>query len=350
MSRFRKNVENLHPYVPGEQPEADADVIKLNTNENPYPPSPRAVEALRTIGSDLLRRYPQPLADVFRDAVGKTLNFDPSWVLAGNGSDDLLTQLIRAVVEPGRPVAYPTPTYVLYRTLAEIQDAPTEEVPYNDNYDLPIDALSKIDAPLTIIANPNSPSGTVITIKELQDLADRLQGILAIDEAYVGFSNSSAIELTRQSDRIIVLRTLSKSHGLAGLRLGFAVAQPSLLSGLTKVKDSYNVDAVAAYVGTAAIQDINYSQDVARRIVASRGKLIAAMTTLGFHVWPSQANFILVRHPHAAAGQLYETLKAQGILVRYFAEPKLSDTLRITVGTDDQNDQLLKALTSLLSS
>ena len=147
-----------------------------------------------------------------------------------------------------------------------------------------------------------------------------------------------------------MLRTLSKSHGLAGLRLGFAVAQPSLLSGLIKVKDSYNVDAVAAYVGTAAIQDINYSQDVARRIVASRGKLIAAMTTLGFHVWPSQANFILVRHPHAAAGQLYETLKAQGILVRYFAEPKLSDTLRITVGTDDQNDQLLKALTSLLSS
>ena len=198
MSRFRKNVKNLHPYVPGEQPEADADVIKLNTNENPYPPSPRAVEALRTIGSDLLRRYPQPLADVFRDAVGKTLNFDPSWVLAGNGSDDLLTQLIRAVVEPGRPVAYPTPTYVLYRTLAEIQDAPTEEVPYNDDYDLPIDALSKIDAPLTIIANPNSPSGTVITIKELQDLADRLQGILAIDEAYVGFSDNSAIELTRQ--------------------------------------------------------------------------------------------------------------------------------------------------------
>ena len=350
MSRFRKNVENLHPYVPGEQPAADADVVKLNTNENPYPPSPRAVEALQLIQSDLLRRYPQPLADVFRDAVGNTLNFDPSWVLAGNGSDDLLTQLIRAVVEPGRPVAYPTPTYVLYRTLAEIQDAPTEEAPYDDDYNLPVDALSQIDAPLTIVASPNSPSGTATTIKELEDLASRLQGVLAIDEAYVGFSNSSAIELTRQSSRIIVLRTLSKSHGLAGLRLGFAIAQPSLLSGLAKIKDSYNVDAVAAYVGAAAIQDVAYAQDIARRIIVSRNKLVAAITTLGFHVWPSQANFILVRHPHAEAHQLYEALKAQGILVRYFAEPQLTDTLRITVGTDDQNERLVKALTPLVSS
>ena len=347
MSFFRPAIDALDGYVPGEQPD-QPDVVKLNTNENAYPPSPRALEALRAVEADILRRYPHPSADEFRRSAAAVLDVEPGWILAGNGSDDLLTMLMRAVAAPDRAVAYPAPTYVLYRTLAAMQEAPVIETPFDDAYTLPVDALVRAAAALTIVANPNSPSGTATPLDVLDTLAARLDGVLAVDEAYVEFADRSALDLVRKSDRVIVLRTLSKSHGLAGLRLGFAVAQPRLLEGLAKVKDSYNVDAVAARVGAAAIRDIDYTRDTVARIRDARQRLTASLTALGFRVWPSQANFVLARPPDGDARRLHEGLRSRGVLVRHFDEPRLAEALRITVGTEAQNEHLTATLAALM--
>jgi histidinol-phosphate aminotransferase len=349
MSRFRPALDRLAAYVPGEQPPDDADVVKLNTNENPYPPSPRALAVLRDVGGEALRRYPHPLADTFRRSAAEVLGIEPDWILAGNGSDDLLTMLFRAVTGPGRTVAYPAPTYVLYRTLAAIQGAPVREIPFDEDYTLPADALADAGAALTLVANPNSPSGTAAPIEQLTGLAERTAGVLAVDEAYVAFADSSALDLVRRHENVIVLRTLSKSHGLAGLRLGFGVAHPDLLSGLNKVKDSYNVDAVAAAVGAAAIRDVAYTRETVARIRATRARLTEALAARGFRVWPSAANFVLARPADGDARRLHEGLKARGVLVRYFAEPGLADKLRITVGTDEQTARLLSRLAELMA-
>lgn len=348
MSRFRPAIDALAPYVPGEQPPAGAAVVKLNTNENPYAPSPRALAALGAVDGETLRRYPHPFADTFRRSAADVLGIDPAWILVGNGSDDLLTMLFRAVTGTGRMVAYPAPTYVLYRTLAAIQGAPVLEVPFDEDYTLPVDALADAGAALTMVANPNSPSGTAAPVEQLAELADRTTGVVAVDEAYVAFAETSALELVRRNERVIVLRTLSKSHGLAGLRLGFGVAHPDLLAGLAKVKDSYNVDAVAAAVGAAAIRDVAYTRATVARIRAARARLTAALAGHGFRVWPSQANFVLARPADGNARRLYEGLRDRGVLVRYFAEPALADKLRITVGTEEQTTRLMSVLADLL--
>ena len=349
-SLFRPTIETLEAYAPGEQPAPNADVVKLNTNENPYPPSPRALAELTQVTAEDLRRYPHPYADAFRHAVADVLGTDASHVLAGNGSDEVLTMLMRSVTDAARGVTYPVPTYVLYRTLAEIQGAPTFEVPYEDAFTLPVEALLETRAPLTIVANPNSPSGAVASLDELATLATRCAGVLVIDEAYVEFAASDALDLTRRFDNVLVLRTLSKSHALAGLRLGYAVGDPSLLAGLAKVKDSYNVDAVAARVGTAALRDTAYTAETSRRICRTRRQLADRLEAMGFQVWPSQANFLLVRPPGGAAGQLYRYLKAEGVLVRYFDAPGLADKLRVTVGTDDQTSRLLAVVDAWLTT
>ena len=349
MSRFRPAVEQLEAYTPGEQPPDNADIVKLNTNENPYPPSPRALAALDAVDPESLRRYPHPLADAFRRSAAEVLGVEPEWILAGNGSDDLLTMLFRAVTGAGRPAAYPVPTYVLYRTLAAIQGAPVLEIPFDEEYALPVDALADAGAALTLVANPNSPSGTAAATDQLARLADRTTGVLAVDEAYVAFAGASALDLVRRHGHVIVLRTLSKSHGLAGLRLGFGIARPELLSGLSRVKDSYNVDAVAAAVGAAAIRDVAYTRETVARIRATRTRLGAALAARGFRVWPSEANFVLARPADGDARRLYEGLKQRGVLVRYFAEPGLADKLRITVGTEEQTSRLLDRLGDLMS-
>jgi len=345
---FRPAVDTLEPYVPGRQPAAGARVVKLNTNENPYPPSPRAMAALAALDGDELRRYPDPSSREFREAAAEALDVDPAWILAGNGSDDVLTMLVRSVTGPGRPVVYPAPTYVLYRTLAGIQEAPVVEVPFDDDFVLPVAALAEAGGALTFVANPNSPSGTAAPVPTLARLADSLDGLLVVDEAYVAFAEADALDLVRRRPNVVVLRTLSKSHGLAGLRLGYAVAPPAVIEGLGKVKDSYNVGAVANRVGAAAIRDVDYARRIAARIVESRGALAAHLRELGCRVWPSQANFLLVRPPRGDAARLHHQLEASGVLVRYFDEPALAETLRITVGTDAENAALLDALRQIL--
>jgi len=350
MSFFRDNIESLQPYVPGEQPAAGRKVIKLNTNENPYPPSPAAMKVLREFDADALRRYPHPFAQRVRDAAAKVFDVPAECVLVGNGSDELLTMIMRGVAAPGRAVVYPTPTYVLYPTLAKIQDAQTVEVPFDEDYNLPLDALADAGGAVTFVASPNSPSGASAGNEQLRELASRCDGLVVVDEAYADFADTTALELVGDCGNLLVLRSLSKGYSLAGLRVGFAVADPAVIETLSKVKDSYNVDAVACAAGAAAIDDQAHKNANAEKVKASRTRLAGALAGCGFRVWPSQANFLLARPPAGDAQRLYEGLKACGILVRYFQQPRLDDKLRITVGTDRQNDELVSAVKKLLKA
>ncbi|MHC4294284.1 MAG: histidinol-phosphate transaminase [Planctomycetota bacterium] len=344
MSYFRDNIEKMSGYVPGEQPAAGTEVIKLNTNENPYPPSPKAMAVLREFGEDQLRRYPHPLAEQFREVVSGVLGVPVDWILPGNGSDDLIVMITRACASADRPIVYPVPTFEFYLTQGCIQQAGPVEVPFDDDFNLPIEQLIAAGGAVTFIANPNSPSGTTATCEQLEELAKNLSGVLAIDEAYVDFADADALELTRKYDNVVVLRSLSKGYSLAGLRVGFAIANPDMLEGLAKVKDIYNVSALGCVVAAAAFADQNYKNENAEKIKASRRTLASELEKLGFRVFPSQANFLLVRPPAGDAEAIYQTLKRRRILVRYFKGPRLSDKLRITVGTDEQNAALIEAL------
>ncbi len=347
---FRSNVNAMASYVPGEQPPRGTPIIKLNSNENPYPPSPAALEVLRNIDGEWLRRYPEPFGGEFRQAASKVLGIPSDWIIVGNGSDEVLSIVIRACTEQGRKVVYPMPTYVLYRTLTEMQAADVLEIPYQENYSLPIEEIIAADGAVTFIASPNSPSGHVVPGEDLRKLASTLSGVLVIDEAYVDFATENALDLVREYENVILIRTLSKGYSLAGLRLGFGIANPQLLSGLFKVKDSYNIDAIACAVATAAITDQEYKNACVAKIKASKNQLATDLKQLGFIVWDSQANFLLVQPPQGNAEYLYQKLKEQQILIRYFKQPGLEDKLRISIGTDEQNQTLVQALTSLLKT
>jgi histidinol-phosphate aminotransferase len=347
---FRSNVDAMASYIPGEQPQRGTQIIKLNSNENPYPPSPAALAVLQNIDGEWLRRYPEPFAGDFRQAASQVLGVPSDWIIVGNGSDELLSVVIRACAEPGRKVVYPMPTYVLYRTLAQMQNADIAEIPYSDDYRLPLEELIATNGSVTFIASPNSPSGHVVATDDLRKLASHLSGVLVIDEAYIDFTEENALALVKEHENVIVMRTLSKGYSLAGLRLGFGVANPKLLQGLFKVKDSYNIDAIACAIGTAAITDQAYKNACVVKIKASRNQLVTDLKQLGFHVWDSQANFLLAQPPKGNAEYLYQKLKEQGILIRYFQQPGLDNKLRITVGTDEQNQILVEALIYLLQT
>jgi histidinol-phosphate aminotransferase len=347
---FRSAINAMTGYVPGEQPKPGTPIIKLNTNENPYPPSPEAIAVLRNLDSEWLRRYPDPFAKEFCQAVSEALDVPADWIIVGNGSDELLNVLIRACAEGSdRQVVYPTPTYVLYRTLAAMQPAEVVEIPYPPNFQLPLDELVVANGAITFIASPNSPSGHSVPLADLRWLAERVSGIVVVDEAYVDFADYSALPLVEEFDNILILRTLSKGYSLAGLRLGFGIANPKLLAGLFKIKDSYNIDAIATMVGAAAMRDRAYKDLCAEKVKTSRAKLTVSLKNLDFTVLDSQGNFVLATPPKGNAEQLYLQLKARGILVRYFKQPELEDKLRITVGTEEQNQTLIKALVSLQS-
>ena len=349
MSYFRPAVDTLRPYVPGRQPAAGARVVKLNTNENPYPPSPRALTALEAIDGDGLRRYPSPFSREFREAAAETLDIDPAWVLAGNGSDDLLTMLVRSVTGPGRPVVYPTPTYVLYRTLAGIQEAPVVEVPFSDDFVLPVAALAEAGGALTFVANPNSPSGTAAPVPTLAYLADSVDGLLVIDEAYVAFAEADALDLVRRRTNVVVLRTLSKSHGLAGLRLGYAVAPPAVIEGLVKVKDSYNVGTVANRVGgrghprhrLRAARGRAHRQEPPQPRRPPPGAGVPGVAQPGeLPAGPAAGRRRRPRPPPARG------VRGAGALLRPAGPGR--GPVRITVGTDRENATLLDALQQVL--
>ena len=347
-SYFRPNVDAMEGYVPGEQPKPGTNIIKLNTNENPYPPSPDAIAVLRTLDSEWLRRYPDPYANEFRQAISQVLDIPTDWIMVANGSDELLNVVVRACAERDRRVVYPMPTYVLYRTLTQMQPADIVEIPYGEDLRLPIEALAAANGAVTFIASPNSPSGHTVPLADLRKLAANVSGVLVVDEAYVDFAEETALPLVREFENVIIARTLSKGYSLAGLRLGFGIANPSLLRGLFKVKDSYNVDAIACAVGAAAMRDQAYKNACAEKVKTSRAKLASELKQLGFRLWDSQTNFFLAQPPQGNAEEIFLALKQQGILVRYFKQPGLEDKLRITVGLDEHNQKLVEVLRPLV--
>lgn len=329
-------------YVPGEQPQ-DRRYIKLNTNENPYPPSPQVIEAVRAAAHEDLRLYPDPVANALRDRAAAVYGVRRENILVGNGSDELLSLIMRACVSRGDRVVYPYPTYSLYDTLVTIEEGEVVHLPYAEDFSLP-SGLAAAGGRVTLVCHPNSPSGTAVPMAALAALARDVPGLLIIDEAYVDFADASALELVQRYDNVIVLRTFSKSFSLAGMRVGLAFAAAGLIDQFLKVKDSYNVTRLSIVAATAALEDLAWMTANVARIRRTRSRLTDGLRARGFAVSPSQSNFVLARCAGRTLEGVYLDLKARGILVRYFAVPELRDALRITVGTDDEVDALLAAL------
>jgi histidinol-phosphate aminotransferase len=335
-------------YTPGEQPRDDV-FVKLNTNENPYPPSPRVLAALaEALHGDRLRKYPDPMGTAFRQIAARLHGVDPDGILIGNGSDDILTIVTRAFVPEGGLVVSPSPSYLLYRTLAELQGARFQTVPFTADWRLPSPWPCR-RASLTFVANPNSPSGTPAPAADLEQLADELDGPLVIDEAYVDFADAHALHLSRRRN-VIVTRTLSKSYSLAGVRFGYAVAEPALVRELVKVKDSYNCDTLSLAAAAAALEDQEYLRTTRAKIVATRERLTRALRELGFEVCPSQANFVWARRADRQLKPIYEELKRRRILVRWMNYEGYGEGLRVSVGTDAEVDRLLEEVRRIVSA
>jgi len=358
MSYFRPNIDRLAGYTPGEQPQ-DTGWIKLNTNENPYPPSPRVIEAITQAAQGRLNLYPDPLATAFRRAAADVFAVEPDWILPGNGSDENLTILARAFADTTDQMVYPYPSYILYETLADIQGAQHARLPLNADWSWDWSTAEPVlaKAKLALVPNPNSPSGNRWTDAEILR-AVPAQGMLVLDEAYGDFADQPhRAELLRspKGHQIVITRTFSKSYSLAGIRFGFAMAHPDVIAGMRKVKDSYNCDALSLAAATAAIQDQAWMRQNVLRIRSSRQRLAETLETLGFRVTPSQANFVWCQHSHHASKDLYIQLKARKILVRFMVYPNVSwaangtlEGLRITVGNDGEIEQLLTCLREIV--
>ncbi len=335
-------------YKPGEQPQGHK-IIKLNTNENPYPASEAVTRAVTARLQQGLQRYPDPTAEAFRQRAADILGVQPEWILAGNGSDDLLTICTRAFVPAGARLRLPYPSYILYKTLAQIQGADSQEIFFEPDWRLPAAfGEGTEDVKLVFLPNPNSPSGTMIPPEEILDLAERLPCPLLVDEAYAEFAQSNCLHLVHKSEKILISRSLSKGYALAGLRFGYLVAQPHIIEQLQKVKDSYNCDALSIAGATAAIDDQQWLLQTRAQIVSTRQRLHQELARLGFAPVDSQANFVWAPHPEIPVKRLFEQLREQGVLVRYMDYPGWGDGLRFSVGTDDQIDVCLHLLGQII--
>jgi histidinol-phosphate aminotransferase len=348
MSRFvQPHIAALAGYAPGEQPQTGG-FIKLNTNENPYPPSPRVAAALQEAVSERLRLYPDPLCTEFCKVAAELHGVEPDMVMAGNGSDDLLTILTRTFVGPGDPAAFPTPSYLLYSTLVALQHGRPIIVPYTSDWTLTPTAPEISGLKLFYLANPDSPSGTAMTRAQIAALAGSLDCPLVVDEAYADFADPRchAIPLIKHHGNIIVTRSFSKGYSLAGIRLGYLVASAELVVHLIKVKDSYNCHMLSQIAGIAALRDQDYLKKTRSKILATRDRLTATLRSMGYRVPQSQSNFVWATGGPPAR-ETFRRLKDQKVLVRLMSYPGYADGLRITVGTDAEIDRLLELLAQM---
>lgn len=360
MSYERENIRLMSGYLPGEQPD-DPKIIKLNTNENPYPPSSNVSKALSHFDIGELRRYPPPAASAFRELAARKLGVKPNEVLVTNGGDEALRLAVTTFVDPGATFAMATPSYSLYEVLAQVQDCKIEAIPLRENWTLPNNFAKRVNkarSQLTCIVNPHAPSGFLLSIEDLSELAAEIEGVLLIDEAYVDFVDPTldhrSTELVHAFDNVLLLRSLSKGYSLAGLRFGFLLGNSQLLQPIaTKTRDSYNKDSLGQHLACAAFEDDDYAHATWELVRRSRQDLREALVALGFQVPVSQTNFLLAGVPVTSpldALEIFEGLKAQNILVRHFSTPRLTRGLRITVGTPTENDALLTALHGLLGT
>jgi histidinol-phosphate aminotransferase len=339
---MRLAVEALEPYEPGLQPEGGG-WLKLNTNENPYPPSPRVLEAVRRAADERLALYPNPTAEPVRIAAAKAFGVEPEMVIVGNGGDEVLAMVARAVLDAGDRVVVGDPTYTLVEVLAAIQGARLTRVPLRRDFSLPARFFGR-RARLVYLPSPNAPTGVLHPVEAVDRLCETADGVVVLDEAYVDFAHENALALVHKYANLIVVRTLSKAYSLAGVRVGFGIAQPALIAGLMKVKDSYNSNVLSQAAAVAALDDRAYSAECVRRVVEQRGLLAEALRQLAFTVVPSEANFVFVRPPKKPAKAFYDELVSRRVLVRHFARPHVDEYLRITVGSAEQNHELLKTI------
>ena len=346
MTFLRPDIAAMAGYVPGFQPPDTERWIKLNTNETPYPPSPQVREAiLAELGADgeSLRKYPDPGSRAMREAAAQLYGFPPEWVITANGSDELLNNLIRACAAQGEEIGYVHPSYSYYATLAEIQGAKVRTFGLTDDFRIK-DFPQRYTGKLFFLTTPNAPLGFAFPLDYIDELAQRCAGILVVDEAYVDFTEFSALELVKKYPNVVVTRTFSKSYSLAGMRLGLAVARPEIVAALDKIRDHYHLDRLALVAATAALDDQGYLAGTVTRIRATRTRFIAGLRELGYAVIPSQANFVFASPPDRNGKRIYDALYARKILVRYFSDPLLAHGLRITIGTDEEMAATLAAL------
>jgi len=348
MSQFwSPAVRGLTPYVPGEQP--TEQVIKLNTNENPYPPAPGVGEVLRHYSTNHLRLYPDPTSSALCDALAIAYGVAAGQVFVGNGSDEVLAFAFQAFFCHNAPLDVPSITYSFYPVYAKLYDVELRQHPLDANWEVDLEALAGAgESSGVIFANPNAPTGHAHSLAALETLLNRVTDrVVLVDEAYVDFGAQSAVSLTESYPNLLVTGTFSKSRSLAGIRLGYAIGSSELIEGLKRVKNSFNsypVDRLAEQVGIAALEDIEYFNACRDHVITTRERTRTRLEALGFEVLPSQANFLLVQHKTHDGGQLFAGLRERGILVRHFNKAGLSNFLRITIGTDDEMDSLIETL------
>lgn len=344
-------IARLHAYVPGEQPQTDG-WVKLNTNESPYPPSPRALDAIRAATSEKLRLYPDPQGKALAAAIAKRFGLGADHVFLGNGSDEVLGHAFLGLLKHERPILFPDVSYSFYPVWCGLYGIAFQPVPLDADFRVQLADYAVPNGGI-VLPNPNAPTGVALTLDELRTLLrGSRQSVVVIDEAYVDFGAQSAAALIPEFDNLLVVHTLSKSRALAGLRMGFALGHPALIEALVRVKDSFNsypLDRLALAGAQAAIEDEAYFRQITGAVVQSRDWLVAELDALGFQTLPSQANFIFTRHPQHAGADLLAALREQKILVRHFAKPRIADHLRITVGTQAECETLVAALRRLVA-
>ena len=347
---FLKRLRRIDPYVPGEQPQSD-DIIKLNANENPYPPAPGVQQALRDFDTSRLALYPDANGKALKTALANRFGVKPSQVFLGNGSDDVLALAFQSFFCSDEPVLYPDITYSFYPVWCDLFRIPYETVPLDENFCVNIRDYDRPNGGI-VLPNPNAPTGRGVSLAFLEDLLQHnADCVVIIDEAYVDFGAQSAVPLIEKYENLLVVQTMSKSRSLAGLRIGYALGSETLIATLEAVKNSYNsytMDAVALAAGEAAVADEAYFQETCRKGVATRERTTDALRGLGFVVPPSLTNFLFVTHPDKNASDIFAALRERGIFIRYFKLPRIDNYLRITVGTDEQMDRLIDALRALL--
>lgn len=343
---IRTSIHALHAYVPGEQPQGP-NVVKLNTNENPYPPSPKALAALAGLSSEALRKYPEPSGWALREALAEVHGLTPENFIVVNGSDEGLTLCTRCFCEHEGTVGYMAPSYSLYPVLSEI--AELRQTPYPLNNDFTWTVPDEIPEDLFFLTRPNAPTSMSLPREEVLTLLGRAKGVVVVDEAYVAFAADSLMDKVGEISNLLVSRTFSKSHGLAGMRVGYLAGPVDLIDALHKIRDSYNLDAVAQVVAREAILDQTYTRQVVENILATRDRVVAELMDRGFQVLPSDTNFLFAKVPEGADAQgLFDALKAKQVFVRYFPGETTGSYLRITIGTDEEMDHFLSELDACL--
>ena len=347
MSYFRPNIEAMSGYTPGEQPQVNR-IIKINTNENPYPPSPKAVEALKNLDCFTLRRYPEPISQPVINAACEVYGCAKNEVIVGNGSDDILTILFRSFAGENDTAGSLDPSYSLYPVLSNIQGATFRKISLTENFDLPEDLAEQAEGcSLFFITCPNAPTANVFDQEKIKDFCRKFNGIVVIDEAYADFAEQNCLEFYKEFDNVVITRTLSKSYSLAGIRLGLAFANPTLIGGMLKVKDSYNVNALSQTMAEQALLDQEYFKECTEKILATREMTAKALEELGFEVLPSQTNFRFVLPPVNAL-TYFEELKKRHIFTRYFKDERISKYVRVSIGTEEEMQEFLSATKEII--